>query len=360
MNNFLENNTYYENNSNCLINEYSKQLLSPIYIDSIEIMNDFNNCINEDNNLIKNIGFVPDIINLDNSLRTGEKSTNIEVDNNKKTLPDFYSIDKIMDKIDNEEINMKLKKGKIEEFNEYYKMENLKKKKKYNKDVLKVIKIDIEKKKRGRKPKINLNRGHTRMDSDNIIKKIKALLFKNILAFLNNLFNYTTLNNIRLLKLDSKYVNQLNSIFELNLIGMKLKELLSLEVSSKIKKKGKKYNQQILEKIENKNIWMKDEKDYDTLMFILNLTFRDWLNLFTGKQNFRDLAEYYYVNESSIDINIIEKSFVGINEVLPKLKDNFNFIKESDEKYFANFIFFLFNYERWFLIKKPRKKINII
>ena len=77
------------------------------------------------------------------------------------------------------------------------------------------------------------------MDSDNIIKKIKALLFKNILAFLNNLFNYTTLNNIRLLKLDSKYVNQLNSIFELNLIGMKLKELLSLEVSSKIKKMEK-------------------------------------------------------------------------------------------------------------------------
>lgn len=36
---------------------------------------------------------------------------------------------------------------------------------------------------------------------------------------------------------------------------------------------------------------MKDEKDYDTLMFILNLTFHDWLNLFTGKQNFKDLAD---------------------------------------------------------------------
>ena len=172
------------------------------------------------------------------------------------------------------------------------------------------------------------------MDSDNIIKKIKALLFKNILSFLNNLFNYTTINNIKLLKLNSKYVNQLNSIFELNLIGMKLKEFLSLEVSSKIKKNGKNY----------------------TLMFIFNLTFREWLNLFTGKQNFKDLAEYYNVNRSSIDFDIIENSFVGINKVLPKLKEDYNFDKESDEKYFANFVFFLFNYERWFLIKKPRKK----
>lgn len=101
---------------------------------------------------------------------------------------------------------------------------------------------------------------------------------------------------------------------------------------------------------------MKDEKDYDTLMFILNLTFRDWLNLFTGKQNFKDLAEYYNVNRSSIDFDIIENSFVGINKVLPKLKEDYNFYKESDEKYFANFVFFLFIYERWFLIKKPRKK----
>ena len=101
---------------------------------------------------------------------------------------------------------------------------------------------------------------------------------------------------------------------------------------------------------------MKDEKDYDTLMFILNLTFHDWLNLFTGKQNFKDLAEYYNVNRSSIDFDIIENSFVGINKVLPKLKEDYNFDKESDEKYFANFVFFLFNYERWFLIKKPRKK----
>lgn len=352
---YLENNTYYENR-NSLINEYSKQLFPPTYIDTIEIIDDFNHSISENNNIIKNIDFLPDILNLDNFLKTREKSTNNEINKNKKTLPDFYSFDKIIDKIDNEEINKTLKERKIEEFNEYYYMENLKKKKKYNKDVLKVIKIDTEKKKRGRKPKKNPNRGHTRMDSDNIIKKIKALLFKNILSFLNNLFNYTTINNIKLLKLNSKYVNQLNSIFELNLIGMKLKEFLSLEVSSKIKKNGKNYNQQILEKLENKKIWMKEEKDYDTLMFILNLTFRDWLNLFTGKQNFKDLAEYYNVNRSSIDFDIIENSFVGINKVLPKLKEDYNFDKESDEKYFANFVFFLFNYERWFLIKKPRKK----
>ena len=50
-------------------------------------------------------------------------------------------------------------------------------------------------------------------------------------------------------------------------------------------------------------------------MFILNLTFREWLDLLIVKQNFQDLSSYYKVNEK-INLDLIENNFVGINQIL--------------------------------------------
>lgn len=91
---YLENNTYYENR-NSLINEYSKQLFPPTYIDTIEIIDDFNHSISENNNIIKNIDFLPDILKLDNFLKTREKSANIEIYKNTKTCQIFILLIKL-------------------------------------------------------------------------------------------------------------------------------------------------------------------------------------------------------------------------------------------------------------------------
>ena len=49
------------------------------------------------------------------------------------------------------------------------------------------------------------------------------------------------------------------------------------------------------------------ENDYNTLMFVLKLTFREWLDLLTGKRNFQDLSFYYKVN-GEINFNLIKFS----------------------------------------------------
>ena len=68
----------------------------------------------------------------------------------------------------------------------------------------------------------------------------------------------------------------------------------------------------------------------------------DWLDLLTRKKNFEYLFNHYGIDETSINNEIIEESFVGINEVLSKFKEN--------EKYFSRFVFYLYNYERWFFM----------
>ena len=75
----------------------------------------------------------------------------------------------------------------------------------------------------------------------------------------------------------------------------------------------------------------KNDFNNDTLMFVLNMTFRGWLDVFTGKDNFENIAKDYTGNQTKINFDLIKESFVGINTLLSDL------IKESkvDDNYFA-------------------------
>lgn len=213
-----------------------------------------------------------------------------------------------------------------------------------------IVGVIIEKQKknkRGRKSKSASFKEHSKMDSDNIIKKINAIIFRHILNFLNNLLKKANKSkcNIKFLKLDYKYINKLQVSFEKDLLSKKLKELLSLNISPKYK--GKEENNiKIIETIEKKDKDIIKEEFVDTLIFILNITFRDWLDLFTGKKKIEELTGF---DKDSINLKMIKNNFVGINGLLSDLK-------EKDETYFALFVFLFFNYERWFIIKTPRER----
>ena len=84
-------------------------------------------------------------------------------------------------------------------------------------------------------------------------------------------------------------------------------------------------------------------------MFVLNMTFRGWLDVFTGKNNFENIANDYAGNQAKINFALIKESFVGIDNLLGDL------VNKYDDQYFAFFVFYLYNYERWFCIKSPRK-----
>lgn len=301
------------------------------------------------------------IFNFNNHINLLERY-NFEKDESKLTisninLPEFYSMEQICEKISDKEIQTKLKVGETEKSYEYNYMKNLNKKIKrdnegYNNNPHSIyLKNEKNKKKRGRKSIIKSLNVHNRMTPDNIIKKIKSILFKYIIEFLNKLLKKVS-KKIKLAKLDYKYINKLKRKDDLLSLKIKLKELLSLNISPKYRSLKKDYDKKIIEQIENKNEFIINEDNnhfYDTLIFVLNLSFGDWLDLFTRKKNCEDLFNYYGIDKNNINNKIIEESFLGINEVLNQFEEN--------EKYFSRFVFYLYNYERWFFIKKPRNRV---
>ena len=190
---------------------------------------------------------------------------------------------------------------------------------------------------------------HNKMDPDNIIKKIKAKLFEYSLEFMNKLLRdgVDDDNKAQLLKLDYKSINQLKRDNELSLIKTPLKDFFSSNISPKYKLKNKDFNKRLIERIINKQYYV---NDYNTIKFVLDLTFGDWLELFTYKKNVRDLIKSD--DDYNVDFKKIEDSLIGVNVLLNEK------VKEFDLHYFSNFIFYIYNYERWFYIKKPRRKIQ--
>ena len=345
----LDNNTFYYNQ---FIGDIHSSNMSSSLMDSFSLSLIFNDkSYSKENNNISNNHIEENKEKQTNN----ERSTNCLTQKNKKVLPDFYSIFQILKKINNDEIKKKINDGEIEKSNEYKYMESLNRKWKKGKKIYNYHYFDglnienIGEKKRGRKPQFNCPIiTHTKMTADNIIKKIKSISIKNIIEFFNQLFRKLN-KNFQLLKLDFRYSKQLKREVEFNLLEKKLKDLASFDISSKFKKFKTYYNKEIIEKIENKDksiIDKTNENLYDTLMFVFNLTFRNWLDLITGKKNFEDLA-YYYKDSGFINFNLIKNNFVDINQILV----NSN-IEENE--YLAKFVFYFYNYERWFTLKAGR------
>ena len=208
-------------------------------------------------------------------------------------------------------------------------------------------------KKRGRKT-INKKgyKEHDRMAADNIIKKIKTEFFKYIVLFINNIISTINLiYNHKIYKMDYELINRLNREIDLKYLNTTLKDLLSLNVSPKFTKVEPESNKNYIQKI-------LDEKSIDeTIKFVLNMTFRDFIKIFSYKKKIRELLIEYKVNDYNIEdiYNKIEKNLIGVDDLFNKLAKS----DKIDKYYFSNFVFYLYNYEKWFFMKRGRKKKNI-
>ena len=217
------------------------------------------------------------------------------------------------------------------------------------------------KKKRGRKNNNDRSDSkHNKESQDNIIKKIKSKLFECILKFINDLLNVILKNNInnyihdkvqkeekeRLIKkIDyKKIVDDTKRKNNLNFLKMPLKDLFSNNISSKYKTKSRNLNKEIINELLIK------EKDNDIIMFILNMTFGDWLDLFLYKKEFNDFKDLKMENDK---IKIMSDNFERIDKLLEEIYN----LKFGDN-YFSFFVYLIYNYERWFSIKKGRKRKN--
>ena len=192
----------------------------------------------------------------------------------------------------------------------------------YDNDILSQnneLEDDKKKKKRGREKKyLNRFEVHNKMCPDNIIKKVKASIFKFILYFLNNLLTSTdetySFYNVQLLPLDYKqFIDKLEKEQEFVFLNMRLKDLFSNDISPKYnKEKSKDFNKKIIENILDKTI-------NETITFAFNMTLRDWLNIFTLKKSVHDIiSKYNNLHYKNIDSDKIEKSLVGVINFLIK------------------------------------------
>ena len=197
---------------------------------------------------------------------------------------------------------------------------------------------------KGRKNKNDQSkRKHNKMSPDNVIKKIKSKIFEMILLFVNSILNVNNEeeNNKILKDLDYKYINQLNKVIDLDYLGLPLKDLLSKEISPKFKKYQKDYNKKTIENIEKKN-------NNEIINFVFNMTFREWLDLFTLKKKVTEFG-----NLSEDKCKEIEKKLPKLQTILDEIMEKNN---EENNNYYSHYIFYLFNYEIWFFNKRERKQ----
>jgi len=172
------------------------------------------------------------------------------------------------------------------------------------------------KKKRGRKTN---KKGdvHSCNDSDNIIKKIKAKIFFYCLLFINAMINKEGAEErIKLLKIDYKYIDQLGKKMNLGLFELTLKDLFSLDVSRKYKKKTKEYNKNLINRILEKKF---EVEDFDTVNFIFKITLNDWIDLFIYKKNILILINEK--NSEKVNYIKIQDKFdkFGVNHLLNEI-----------------------------------------
>ena len=195
----------------------------------------------------------------------------------------------------------------------------------------------------GRKLKSDISeRKHNKMKDDNIVLKIKTKIFKEILNFLNNILdiNHEENNKKKLRQLDYNLTKQMKRDTNLKLLNMTLKDIFSQEISSKIKTAKSNSNKLLIQKI------MNEKKDKEIIMFSFNLQLREWINLFTMKnkiENFKNLSmkSHNEINQKFPKVDIL------LNDILNENKNN--------KKYLSYFIFYLYNFENYFLSKESRR-----
>ena len=201
-------------------------------------------------------------------------------------------------------------------------------------------KIEMEKNKnkevpkRGRKPKNDSNNNdseerHSKLRPDNIMKKIKGKLFNYIINYINSLLTEKS-KEYSLRILDYKFINQLKREVDLEYLKLPLKELFSKKISEKYNSVEKGINEINIKKI------LELEKDNVEINTALNMTFREWIDVFTMKKKPANNIQIY-----------------GIDKFLKEILE-----KNKEPRYFSLFVFCLYNYENWFTSKKGRNNLR--
>ena len=195
----------------------------------------------------------------------------------------------------------------------------------------KITEVNIEKENlpKGRNAKDdNTIRKHNKDSSDNIARKIKVYIFK-------VLIEYCKINvSKNLLGLDYEYISNLKKDINVKMLDSSLKEILSLDTSSKYGKDNRENNKKIISAI------LEKESNNEKVKALLDMKFNDWIdNILLFKENTKDTDK-----------------FNGLESILSDLISKLQFPR--DNYYLTRFLFYLFNFRSWFENKKGRNENN--
>ena len=230
----------------------------------------------------------------------------------------------------------------------------------------KIIKEKEEKNFLGRKKKDDVSiRTHNKYSSDNIICKIKTTIKKHLINFINNIIHFTytereieqILNKLNLPQnrsssiikdIDYKsLVNIKSKKDNLFLLKLSINEFLSQNVSTRYRTFNKDYeeyshiNKSIIESFIN------DKEKQDLFQFVFNqINIGDFMDIFIYQKELNDFPFFNSLNEYKQ--MIIKKSLIRIEVIFQEIKDEIS--------YFFCFIFLIYNYRRYYLIKQERKR----
>ena len=243
----------------------------------------------------------------------------------------------------------------------------------------KTVKVNNKGKKQlGRKTKRDKStRNHNKYTPDNIVNKIKNILKKHLIIFVNNIIRSLYdkdqidefLYNLDLPESISDYVikdldykslaNMKKKNENLNLLELTVRKFLSQSVSSRYKNIGQQdiylceYNIKIINYLLDDN---QNEKNFGIFNFIFNeLKIEDWLNIFIHKKEFDEFSSYQLLDKKQKDM--IEDCLIRIENLFADLLN-----EDKNGVYFTCFILLVYNYKRYYSIKKERnvkrKRIN--
>ena len=187
--------------------------------------------------------------------------------------------------------------------------------------------------KRGRKKK------HHQYAYDHIIIRIKYMLLNYCFEFVNKMIYKSDEKGLKLLRINYKYLMNLNRKMNLNLFKMTLQQIFSLDISHRYSKFPLDHNKKLINEILEQKI---EIEDFDTIKFIFNITFNDWIDLFTYKKDLFTLVKEY--NAVNVNYTKIQNNFIGINHSLNK-------ILEYGDHFYSLFLYYAFNFQRWFLFR---------
>ena len=205
-------------------------------------------------------------------------------------------------------------------------------------------------KKKGRRSKnlknLNIPSKHTKFSSDNMMRKIKNKIIESSRLLCNKILE-NEIKNLKELyqspytefkKIKGSFSQELNIKFNLWFYQIKIKEIFSMEISTKYSSFEKSSNKELIEYIFSKE----NINNFHKLKELLNMPFHQYYHdIFLGER--KDWIIYYGIEENKYELNYL------LNSLEEEDKDN-NLNKIYIEK-LGNLAK---NYEGFFLFKKMR------